>query len=110
MELQEQEHSEQNTSLKNAKNNHNKDYLAENIQLEDTPFVLRRREQGWFITIGDTRITEPTETREETVERLDKEQWKIIAAMIVHVVKLLTETKIETTHKNSSMKLSKKKK
>lgn len=83
----------------NAGETLNNGYLAENRQIENTPFVLRRREKGYFLTIGDTRITEPTETEQETLDRLTKEEWIIIAAMIVHVVKILKENDIVTHHK-----------
>lgn len=83
----------------NAEETLNNGYLAENRQIENTPFVLRRREKGYFLTIGDTRITEPTETEQETLNRLKEEKWIIIAAMIVHVVKILKENDIVTHHK-----------
>lgn len=76
---------------------HKAEYLATDEQLKDTPFVLRWRDgRGWFLTIGDTRITEPTKTKEETLERLEKEMWKLIAGMIVHIVKLLKNDDIVT--------------
>lgn len=75
-------------------------YLATDEQLENMPFVLRWREnKGWFITIGDMRLTEPTETKEETLSLLETDKWRIIAGMIVHVTNLLLKNpdmKIQT--------------
>lgn len=76
----------QNSVEKTRKHN----YLATDEQIEGTPFVLRWKEgKGWFITIGLTRLTEPTSTKEETLEHLEKNKWHIIAAMIMHVTNLL---------------------
>lgn len=96
------EHTEKQKSYtpNYAEKTHKSNYLATDEQLEGTPFVIRWREgKGWFLTIGDTRITDPTNTKEETLDLMKKDLWKIIAAMIVHIVNLL--------HKNPDMEVTK---
>lgn len=73
-----------------AEKTHKQDYLATDEQIEKTPFVLRwRHEKGWFLTIGGTRITEPTLTKEQTLVKLTENTWELIAGMIVHITNLL---------------------
>lgn len=83
---------------------HNKTYLATDEQIENTPFVLRwREEKGWFLTIGAARITEPTKTAEETITKLETNKWEIIAGMIVHVTNLLLKNPNMELYKSDNM-------
>lgn len=80
---------------------HKGSYLTTDEQITGTPFVLRWRDgKGWFLTIGGTRLTEPTETKEETLNLLTEEMYSLIAGMIVHVVELFKKDDIVTKHKN----------
>lgn len=88
------------TSQNITEETHRGDYLASDRQLEGTPFVIRwRADRGYFLTIGDTRLTEPTKTEKETLDRLHKEMYSMIAGMIVHIVKLLKKDDIVTEQK-----------
>lgn len=70
----------------NAENNHNKDYLVEIFPIDDTPFILVKQTDQWFISLGHTRITNTRPTKEEALQLLETEKWNAILAMIVDVV------------------------
>lgn len=54
-----------------------------NSKIEGTPFnIVETGANGWFITIGNERITEPTETKAEALEKLETEKWNIIVRMM----------------------------
>lgn len=49
--------------------------------LDNTPFILRKVDDKYFLTLGKYRITEPTNTKEETLEKLETEKWGIITQL-----------------------------
>lgn len=61
-----------------------KDYLTEERDIPNTPFKLRRINEKWFITMGDQRLTEPTNTQEEQIDTLYGSIYNIILNMIVY--------------------------
>lgn len=60
------------------------DYLTEEKDIPNTPFKLRRLNQKWFTTMGDQRLTEPTNTQEEQIQILENSSYNIILNMIVY--------------------------
>lgn len=64
--------------------------LIETEEITGTPFHIvtdKQQEQPiYFLVMGDYRLTEPTESREKTLERLFEDHWKIIVTVIAIVV------------------------
>lgn len=50
-------------------------------KIENSPFWAIGTDEGWFITMGDYRLTEPKPTEEEAIELLLTEDWNIIMRM-----------------------------
>lgn len=75
---------EQYNGHTNANETHNKNSpLIEHEYIEGTPFHYVRRENEHFLTMGNYRITESTNTKQEAIEKLETESWKIIMHMIL---------------------------
>lgn len=77
--------------------------MGEIEKIEDTIFsIVNSPEHGWFLSIGQQRITEPTKTRDETLKQLGDippETWNIIMKMIIIVVDAANaEAVINETH------------
>lgn len=47
----------------------------------------------YFLVMGDHRLTEPTPTEEETVEKIITEHWKIITTVVAIIVEKTLEIK-----------------
>lgn len=65
-----------------------KTYLTERKQIAGTPFTMIRQEDKWFIVMGDYRMTEPTETEDEQIRKLEDEKWWIITCMVSIIIKI----------------------
>ena len=51
--------------------------------IEGTPFhVTGSDEQGYILTVGKYRVTEPTTTIEEAIAKLDNDTWLIVSRLI----------------------------
>lgn len=71
---------------------HNKNYpLVEMEKIEGTPFTLIHQEQKWFIVMGDHRVTEPTETKQQCLEKLEKEKWLLTMHIAIIAVQKTLE-------------------
>jgi len=68
----------------------NNGYIMTYEKIKGTPFTLVRHEMNWFIALGNNRITTPTETKEETLEKLETEKWEIVMHLAIIAV---TKTK-----------------
>lgn len=66
-----------------------KSLIIEREQIENTPFWALRIENGWFLALGDNRLTPPYKTKKECIEHLDKHKWQVImqVALIMSKVK-----------------------
>lgn len=61
--------------------------LAEYEAIENTPFTaVRIDNKGWFLALGNNRLTEPMETKEEVKEHLKRELWNVLLATILIIV------------------------
>lgn len=110
----------------NAENNLNKPYGLSKEELIDkskntkthsyeelpgTPFTLVKINIGeeeelniHFLAMGNNRLTEPTETREQTLEKLESEKWMImftVAAIIVEQMSNMKINEIKNKFKNT---------
>lgn len=70
----------------NYNSNENKQ-LAQRKIIEGTPFYVVKQtmdndKNQYFMIMGDYRLTEPTETEKETLEKLITEHWNIIANIV----------------------------
>lgn len=56
-------------------------------KIEGTPFTLVRDHTKWFITMGNTKLTEPENTKELTLQKLTTEKWQIIMRVAIIITK-----------------------
>lgn len=75
----------QNSSEETHKQDYGRKQIMEHHQIENTPFMLVRQNDDWFIVMGDSRITDNYPTREQAIERLTIEPWFITLTMMVIV-------------------------
>lgn len=68
-----------------------KEQLVKHEKIPGTPFTLIFQQNTWFIVIGDSRITEPTQTREEQIKKLEEDKWMLILQVAIHVNHKLKE-------------------
>lgn len=64
-------------------------------QIPNTPFyIIKNLENKWFLVMGDHRITELKETKEEALDELENNKWFITMSMAAIVLeKMLAEKK-----------------
>lgn len=78
----------------NVENSHKQNYpLIEREQIKNTPFTLIHQEGKWLLTIGNIKITEPTETKEEQIQKLDEEKWMITLSLIAWTIERTEQIK-----------------
>lgn len=72
---------------KNNQNGNNSKFTTTNELLPNTPFrIVGNTEHGYALTIGEYRLTQPTKTALESIQKLDTHQWEIIANMILVLI------------------------
>lgn len=84
-----------NTTNETPGNNSN---LVERKPIEGTPFTIIKQTMDndkplYFLVMGDHRLTEPTRTEEETLEKIITEHWKIITTVVAIIVEKTLEIK-----------------
>lgn len=57
-------------------------------RIEGTPFTHVIQDGKHFLVMGDDRVTEPTETAEQTLAKLETEKWLLITHIAVRVNKI----------------------
>lgn len=83
---------QQSTTQNNVEDNPNKEStLIDYEKIEGTPFTLvhMKEQKQWFLVMGDHRLTEPTNTRNESLEKLETEKWMIqmiMTSIVVHKI------------------------
>ncbi|AXH76116.1 MAG: hypothetical protein [Microviridae sp.] len=67
----------------NAEENQNKEKcLVQKIEpYKDTPFHIAETTEGYCILIGNNRVTDLIETKEECIEKIETKCWSLITAM-----------------------------
>ena len=85
-----------NTSKNAAEGNtENRNYpLVSQEKLEGTPFTIIHQEDKWFLVMGDHRMTNPTNTREQTLEKLENEKWLILMTMTAIIIEKMNNEKL----------------
>lgn len=86
---------EQSTTSQNVKDQNKQiSPLIKREELKGTPFVLIKQSTGekdqYFMVMGDHRITEPTNTRQEQIKKLETEKW----LLMMHIA-VITQTKLQ---------------
>lgn len=67
-------------------NSQNEKPLIEDESLPGTPFHVRGNEEtGYFLRLGNNRMTEHFPTKEDAINELYGEQWNMITKLIVTV-------------------------
>lgn len=90
------------TNAENEKesNNNYSTKLVEREIYEDSPLMINKiEEKGWFITLGNKRLTEYKKTKEEIVSLLEKPTWQLLITIMIAVhddMKQLTESLIQS--------------
>jgi hypothetical protein len=89
--------SQQSTQESANKNDNSNSYNYEYI--ENTPFIHVKDDiQGWYIVMGDTRITEPTKNKHQSLKQIEDINWKTLTVVIATIVqKVLDKRKEEAT-------------
>lgn len=75
----------------NAEGIHNSKPLIEREEIPNTPFKIIHLQEKWFIVMGDHRLTELYNTKEEVLEYFHNHMWETI----IHVILLVIDYKQE---------------
>lgn len=73
----------------NVEETHKSTSLVKNEQIKGTPFRIIGTENGWFIVMGDHKLTENSETEDEALLKLATEYWMIIMRMIARITEII---------------------
>lgn len=66
--------------------------LTQREKIPGTPFTLIYQDNiGWFVVMGDHRLTEPTLSKEEQIEKLETNKWELITTVVISVVERLKQ-------------------
>lgn len=60
--------------------------LIEREEIKGTPFTLIKQDELYFIVMGDHRLTEPTELKNEQYLKLENEKWLILTNVIIIIL------------------------
>lgn len=106
--MQEQNGTKEDVTL-NTQNSveetHNNDYLSDEVKLANG-LIIRRRNDKWFTTLGDTIISEPTKTYSEQLKQIDEINYELLIKMMVHVNKVMNKVqdkKAKTPYETESL-------
>lgn len=87
------------TGADNRQNSNSKIDIGNIEKIEDTVFSIVNGPEGWFLSIGKSRVTECYKTRDEAIDRLEVDKWNILMKMIIIVVDVaMNEEVINKTH------------
>lgn len=101
---------EQLNTSNNANETHgNNSNLFERKQVDGTPFTIIKQttdndKEIYFLVMGDHRLTEPTETEQQTLEKIITEHWKILTNVIAIITEKMLDQHLQNfrnqQHKN----------
>lgn len=87
-----QENTTKKQSVGNAKNTNKQKSISniesekfELVEVKNTPFTMVREDKTWFGVMGDKRITEEYEKKEELEKELEKVNWNKIV-QVIHIM------------------------
>lgn len=83
-------HSEQLATQLNAEDNHNSNSNSELVdreQLDGTPFwIIGNEDDGYKLIMGKYQLTGTYRSKDEIIEQLENDMWKMILNMILIVM------------------------
>lgn len=66
--------------------------LIEHNELPNTPFhITGSKEKGYFLRLGDYRLTDIYKTEKQLFQQFEKQQWNIIMRMTGAIIERYTE-------------------
>lgn len=67
-----------------------KDQQVERIELPNTDFIIVGSDElGWILTLGNIRLTEPKRTKDEILDYINEEPWKLTTNLIINLTNLV---------------------
>lgn len=96
-----------NTQLNTEENQNNKQSgkkIIERTQIENSYIYVLETEDGAFGVIGDKRITEVMETKEDVITYIEEKNWDTLGAIIA----VLTEAMIKENEERLWVKINSK--
>lgn len=99
-------HSELLQSQMNVKemDNKNSSKLIEREHIPGTPFhVIGMKDKGWFLIMGNYKITEDYATKDEAINQLAESHWNIILNLTSIAVETINKIKHDNTTKNTAL-------
>lgn len=70
------------TNVPSSVNNSTSSNIIERKQIPNTPFtIIKHQDIGYFTTIANYRLTEPTKTIEEQLQLIENKDWILITSL-----------------------------
>lgn len=61
--------------------------FLQKVQIEKTPFwIIGERDEGYYLVIGNNRLTDPLKSVQEVREYLEENKWMVMLQMIMVVM------------------------
>lgn len=95
-----QELSNTQTSVETLDNKNLNSEIIETNQIENTPFTIVKHDEKYFGVLGNHRITELFETKEECEAELKEINWNRVMQVIWAVVEKFTKININDLNEN----------
>lgn len=74
--------------------------IIQRTPIDDTDFeIVGNDELGYILTLGRFKLTEPLQTKEQVVDYLNQNPWKITIALTYAVVKAIQEANLSNLNK-----------
>ena len=81
-------------SSNHGENTSQNEQLVTHEKLEGTPFTIVKQENKWLLVIGNTRMIEDKNSREEILETLDQEHWTITMRVTIMIAQKIFEEEL----------------
>lgn len=69
------------------------DMIVEREEIPNTPFYINKNNKKWFLTMGDYRITEPNESKSQTLEKAKITDWLTLFTVIATIQEKMLKEK-----------------
>lgn len=92
--MKKEEQLSMQNNLNSAEENHNSNSsktIIEREQVNGSPFWLIRIDRGWFLAMGEQRLTEVMETKNEIYLWMDSNRWQLIFNMIATICEIILD-------------------
>jgi hypothetical protein len=76
--------AQQNTASTEEKNLNNLECLVE--QYENTPFLLVIADEGYFLALGNSRLTDVYKTKEKLDTFVKENTWNLIGSFVLSLI------------------------